>query len=94
MASKDYSHARQELETALGRAEKLGLRTLQVRGHYLLATALEATGSESEATGHYREALRLLEEIRKEPGAEKVVERSDLKPIYEQSTRWSQPDDK
>jgi serine/threonine protein kinase/tetratricopeptide (TPR) repeat protein len=92
MATKDYSNARQKLEAALGRAEKLGLRTLQVRGHYLLATALQATASESEATGHYREALRLLEEIRKEAGAEKVIGRADLKPIYEQSTRWSQPD--
>jgi tetratricopeptide (TPR) repeat protein/predicted Ser/Thr protein kinase len=92
MATKDYSNARQKLEADLGRAEKLGLRTLQVRGHYLLATALQATASESEATGHYREALRLLEEIRKEPGAEKVIGRADLKPIYEQSTRWSQPD--
>jgi eukaryotic-like serine/threonine-protein kinase len=89
VATKDYANARQELEAALGRAEKLGLRTLQVRGHYLLATALRATASASEAPGHYREALRLLEKIRKEPGAEKVLERSDLKPIYDEAMRSS-----
>jgi eukaryotic-like serine/threonine-protein kinase len=89
--SKNYPQARQELEAGLGRAEKLGLRTLQVRGHYLLATALRATGNESEAAGHSREALRMLDEMRKEAGAEKVLERADLKPIYEESNRRSPP---
>jgi serine/threonine protein kinase/Tfp pilus assembly protein PilF len=88
--AKDYSRARQALEPALGKAEKLGLRTLLARDHYLLATALRATGNGTEATPHYREALRVLDEIRKEAGAEKVIERADLKPIYAESTRWSQ----
>ena len=88
--NKDYSRARQELEPALAKAEKLGLRTLLAKDHYLLATALRATGNGTEATPHYREALRLLDEIRKEAGAEKVIERADLKPIYTDSTRWSQ----
>jgi serine/threonine protein kinase/tetratricopeptide (TPR) repeat protein len=92
--SKDYSRARQELEPALGKAEKLGLRTLLARTHYLLGTALRETGNGTEATGHYREALRLLDEIRKEVGAEKVTERADLKPIYTESARWSQSDTK
>jgi tetratricopeptide (TPR) repeat protein/predicted Ser/Thr protein kinase len=89
--SKNYPQVRKEIEAALGTAEKLGLRTLQVRGHYLLATALRATGNKSEAAGHNREALRMLDEMRKEVGAEKVLERADLKPIYEESNRWSQP---
>jgi serine/threonine protein kinase/tetratricopeptide (TPR) repeat protein len=88
--NKDYSRARQELEPLLGKAEKLGLRTLLAKDHYLLATALRATGNGTEATPHYREALRLLDEIRKEAGAEKVIERADLKAIYADSTRWSQ----
>jgi len=88
--NKDHSRARQELEPALGKAEKLGLRTLLAKDHYLLATALRATGNGTEATPHYREALRLLDEIRKEAGAEKIIERADLKPIYAESTRWSQ----
>jgi len=88
--NKDYSGARQELEPALGKAEKLGLRTLLAKDHYFLATALRATGKGTEATAHYREALRLLDEIRKEAGAEKVIERTDLKAIYTDSTRWSQ----
>jgi tetratricopeptide (TPR) repeat protein/predicted Ser/Thr protein kinase len=85
--NKDYSRARQELEPVQAKAEKLGLRTLLAKDHYLLATALRATGRGKESTPHYREALRLLDEIRKEPGAEKVMERADLKPIYTDSTR-------
>jgi len=88
--SKDYSRARQELEPALAKAEKLGLRTLLAKDHYLLATALRATGNGADATLHYREALRLLDEIRKEGGAEKVIERGDLKPAYTESGHWSQ----
>ncbi len=88
--SKDYSRARQELEPALGKAEKLGLRTLLARDHYLLGTALRLTGNGAEATGHYREALRLLDEIRKEAGVDKVIERADLKTVYAESSRWSQ----
>jgi serine/threonine protein kinase/tetratricopeptide (TPR) repeat protein len=88
--NQDYSRARQELEPALGKAEKLGLRTLLAKDHYLLATSLRATGKGTEATPHYREALRLLDEIRGEAGAEKVIERADLKPIYTESGRWSQ----
>ncbi len=90
--SKDYSRARQELGPALGKAEKLGLRTLLAKDHYLLGTTFRLTGNGAEATRHYREALRLLDEIRKEAGAEKVIERADLKPIHEESIRWSQGD--
>jgi tetratricopeptide (TPR) repeat protein len=87
---KEYSHAQQELQTALTKSEKLGSRYLTLRIHYLLATALRLAGNGTEATGHYRDALRLLDEIRKEAGAEKVIERADLKPIYAESSRWSQ----
>ena len=90
MAAKDYSNAGKELEAALGRAEKLGMRTLLARAHYLLATTLRATGNSAEATSHYREALVLLDEIRKEAGAEKVIERADLRSAYSESARWSQ----
>jgi len=88
--AKDYSSALQELEPVLGKVEKLGLRTLLARGHYLLATALRLTGNSAEATGHYREALRWLEEIRKEAGSNNVMQRADLNSMYTESARWSQ----
>jgi serine/threonine protein kinase/tetratricopeptide (TPR) repeat protein len=88
--TRDYSRARQELERAVAKSERLGLRTLSAQGHYLLATELRLTGKGAEAVGHCREALRLLEAIRNEAGANNVLQRADLNPIYTDSTRWSQ----
>jgi serine/threonine protein kinase/Tfp pilus assembly protein PilF len=88
--TRDYSRARQELDRAVAKTERLGLPTLSAKGHYLLATELRLTGRGAEAAGHYREALRLLEDIRKEAGADNVLQRADLNPIYTDSTRWSQ----
>jgi eukaryotic-like serine/threonine-protein kinase len=87
--NKDYAHARQDLQRTLSRSEKLGLRLENARIHYLLGSALRLSGSASEATAQYREALRLLDEIRKEPGAEHVIERYDLKPIYAEATQFA-----
>jgi serine/threonine protein kinase/tetratricopeptide (TPR) repeat protein len=90
--AKDYARARQELEPALGKAEKLGLRILLAKAHYLLAAILRETGKGEEAARQYAATVRLLDDIRNEAGADKVIERADLKPVYEQSSRWSQGD--
>ena len=87
--SKEYPVARQELQRALGRSEKLGLRLETARVHYLLGAALRLTGSASEATSQYREAARMLDEISKEQGAEHLLERFDLKTIYAESTQFA-----
>ena len=88
--NKDYSAARQELQRSLGRSEKLGLRLENARIHYLLGTALRLSGSASESTAQYREAARVLDEIRKEQGAEHLTERYDLKAIYAEATKFAQ----
>jgi len=88
--AKDYSHAQQELQTDLGRSEKLGLRYQSARIHYLLGKALRLGRNGADAPGHYRQALSLIDEMRKEPGAEKLLERPDLKTVYAESTAWSQ----
>ncbi len=88
--SKDYAHARQELDRALGTSEKLGLRLQTARIHYLLGETMRLHGSAADAASQYRQALTLLDEIKKDPGAEHVLERADLKPIYEGATRGSQ----
>ncbi|PYV22350.1 MAG: hypothetical protein DMG27_18430 [Acidobacteria bacterium] len=87
--TRDYPHARQELDRALGKAEKPGLRALLAKDQYLLGTTLRLSGNASDAPGHYREALRLLDDIRKEPGADKAVQRADLSPVYTECARWS-----
>ncbi len=87
---KDYSQARQELNRALARSEKLGLLMLQANSHYLLATALRLTGNGSEAARHYADAHRILDEINKEAKSDTLLKRTDLSPIYTESAKWSQ----
>jgi tetratricopeptide (TPR) repeat protein/predicted Ser/Thr protein kinase len=87
VATKDYTHARQELERQLGVSEKLGLKMENARIQYLLGETLRLSGDASEATGHYRQVLTQLDEMKKEPGAEKLLERADLKTMYEEAGR-------
>ena len=79
--TKRYREARLELERALAKSEKLELRALQARSHYLLASALQSAGNAADASRHLSEARRGLEEIRKEAKTDDVVKRADLAPI-------------
>jgi eukaryotic-like serine/threonine-protein kinase len=88
---KDYARARQDLERILLKTDKLGLRTLSAKGHYLLGTALRLSGNGNEASFHYKQAVSLLEQIAKDPGADKALQRSDLNSIYTESSRWASP---
>jgi len=87
--ARDFSHARQELERALGQSEKLGLQPLTAKVHYLLATILRSSGDAVPARAHYQAALRVLDSMQKESGAEKLLLRSDLAAIYKDSSNWS-----
>jgi len=89
VVSKNYSAARQELERTMPAAEKLELRSVLAQDHYLLGTALRLSGNPAEASGHYRSALRLLEEVRKDVGSDAVLQRADFKRIYSESSQWS-----
>ena len=86
---KDYRGAKQELEHALARSEKLGLRLQTAKVRYLLGTTLRLSGSAAESATQYRSALSLLRDIQREPGAEHLAERSDLKTEFQESEHWS-----
>jgi eukaryotic-like serine/threonine-protein kinase len=88
--SHDSTHARQELERALLRSDKLGMQPLSARARYLLATIARESGDNSEAQDDYREALRLLDAMKKDPGAEKLLQRADFKAIYDAATHGTQ----
>ncbi len=91
VGSKAMTPARQELERALSRSEKLGLSGLLAEAHYWTGTVCRVAGESAEATRHYRETLRLLDEIRKEAGAEKILGRADLGAVYKDATSRVQP---
>ena len=72
-------------------ADKLGQQPLSAKARYLLAGIAQDSGDANEARDNYREALRLLDGMKKDPGAEKLLQRDDFKTIYETATRASQP---
>ena len=80
--TKSYVKAQQELQNALNRSDQLGLRTLLAKSNYLLGHDLQLMGKSSDATSHFTEARKLLDDIKKEAGNDSVVKRSDLAPIY------------
>ena len=86
MQSHDYTHARQELERALQLADKLGMQPLSARAHYLLATIAEIQATAAKRRIIIAKRLRLLDVMKKDPGAEKLLQRSDFKAIYDAST--------
>jgi tetratricopeptide (TPR) repeat protein/predicted Ser/Thr protein kinase len=86
---KDYVHARQELESDLSRSERLGARMETARIHYLLGDAIRLGGNASEAAGQYRQALGILDALKKEQGAERLLDRSDLHKLFEEASRWA-----
>jgi len=79
ISTKDYAHARDELQSALGQSEKMGLRLETARIHYLLGRVLDLGGNSGEAFAQYTQARDILDEIKKEPGAEHLEERFDLR---------------
>ena len=87
IAGKNYSAARQQLDLALARAEKLGLRVLEAKAQYLIASLLVQSGKQNEATPHYREVVRILESISKEDNSARVLERADLQRLYRDSMK-------
>ena len=89
--AKDYTGARRELDRVLPRSEKLGLRLQSAKIRYLLGTVIRLSGGTKESQVQYKAAYNLLTEIRKEPGAEHVTDRFDLKLAYEEAERWSKP---
>jgi len=87
MQSRDRAAARQELERALLLSDKLGMQPLSARAHYLLAIIARDASDNSDAQDHYRQALRILDAMKKDPGAEKLLQRSDYKAISDESSR-------
>ena len=80
----DYVAAQQELKRALLRSHQLGMQPLSARAHYLLAIAERNSGDHNDALQDDRQAFALLDGMKKDPGAEKILERTDFKAIYQQ----------
>jgi eukaryotic-like serine/threonine-protein kinase len=87
---KNFAQARQELERDIAQTERLGLNPLSAQAQFFLAGVLRESGSTSDAQDHYRQALRLIDAMTKDLGADKLLNRSDFSTISTDSKRWLQ----
>jgi eukaryotic-like serine/threonine-protein kinase len=85
--SKDYAHASEVLNQALNTSEKLGVRLQTALIHYQLGNLAKQKGDAAGAAGEYKQATSILDEIKKEQGAEHTLDRADLKAVYAQASQ-------
>ena len=83
-----YLSARVTLGRALLRSDKLGQQALSARAHYLLGTIARDAKENAEARDHFRWVITTLDTMKKDQGAENLLERADMKQMYEASTHW------
>jgi eukaryotic-like serine/threonine-protein kinase len=86
----NYAQAERALEQSLIQSEKADTRLESARINYLLGTSTRLRGNaeKGRSSYYYGEALRLLGEIKSDPGAENVLRRADIKTIYDDAMRW------
>jgi serine/threonine protein kinase/tetratricopeptide (TPR) repeat protein len=87
LATNKPQDAQQELDRALNRAEKLGLLIEQARAHFLMGEIYSRSGKTNQYAPPYQEAVRILKSINKENGAGRLLERFDLKDMYQQAVK-------
>jgi eukaryotic-like serine/threonine-protein kinase len=87
MNTKALPQARQELERALTRSQKLGLHFLEARAEFLLASLSRASGDNKSASDHYAQSLRLLDDIHKDAGNDSILHRADIAAMYAEANR-------
>jgi eukaryotic-like serine/threonine-protein kinase len=85
--SKDYAGASRVLDQALNTSEKLGIRLQTALIHFQLGNLSKQKGDASSAAAEYKQAASLLDEIKKEQGAEHTLDRADLKAVYAVATQ-------
>ena len=88
LQAHDAAHARQDLDRALLRSDKLGQQPLSARAHYLLGTIARDSKNSSDARDNFRWVVNTLDTMKKDQGAENLLQREDMKRMYEDSAGW------
>ncbi len=87
IAANKPGPAQQELDRALNRADKLGLIIEQAQAHYLMGQVATVSGKEKQYGFQFRDTVKLLESISKEPGVGHLLDRADIKGIYQDAVK-------
>ena len=82
----DQNGALRAAERAIARAEGLGVKVSLARARFVKASVLRAR-KDPGARREYAAALRVFEEVKRDPGNENVFKRADLAAIYAEATR-------
>jgi tetratricopeptide (TPR) repeat protein len=88
LQAHDASHARQELDRALLRSDKLGQQELSAQAHYLLGTIARGSKANADARDNFHWVVNTLDTMKKDQGAENLLQRADMKRIYEDAVNW------
>ena len=88
LQAHDATHARQELDRALLRSDKLGQQELSAQSHYLLASIARDSKNNTDAKDNFRWVVNTLDTMKKDQGAENLLQRTDIKHNYEDAANW------
>jgi serine/threonine protein kinase/tetratricopeptide (TPR) repeat protein len=88
LQAHDTAHAKQELGRALLRSDKLGQQALSARAHYLLGTIARDGKDNAEVKDNFRWVVNTLDTMKKDQGAEDLLQRVDMKGMYEDAGNW------
>ncbi len=88
LQAHDATHARQELDRALLRSDKLGQQALSAHAHYLLGTIARDGKDSVEARDNFRWVVNTLDTMKKDQGAEGLLSRADMKMMHEDANKW------
>jgi len=86
---KSYAPAAQELQADLTKSDKLGSRYQSARIHFLLGEAQRLGGDARGAATQYQQVVNTLDELKKDPGAEKLLDRPDIQSMYSAGTQFA-----
>jgi tetratricopeptide (TPR) repeat protein len=82
-ARHEYERAQRAASRALDIARKTAARVDLARGNYSLGLSLRARGSAAEAGKRFEDAQRLVKDIAREAGTDRVLTRSDFRLIVD-----------
>jgi serine/threonine protein kinase/tetratricopeptide (TPR) repeat protein len=88
LQAHDATHARQEIDRALLRSDKLGQQALSAHAHYLLGMIARDSKNNADTLDNFRWVVNTLDGMKKDPGAENLLTRDDMKRMYADASGW------